>query len=69
MAGQLALTHLITLSQTETNIVFKISRFATGPTLHFKIKEFCTSRHVRMSQKKPYDSPILYTTPPLGNFT
>lgn len=65
IAGQLALTHMIAISQTEANIVMKIARFSNGPTLHFKVKQYCLGRHVRASLKKSYNSPLLYITSPL----
>ena len=59
VAGTLGLTHLLAVSQTESNIVLKIARFSNGPTLHFKVQQYCLSRHIRASQKHPYESPAL----------
>lgn len=59
VAGQLAITHLLAFSQTESSLVMKIARFPNGPTLHLKVKNYCLCRHVRASQRRPFESPLL----------
>jgi ribosome biogenesis protein SSF1/2 len=65
VAGMLGVSHLLVISQTEHNIVLRISRFENGPTLHFHIQKYCLARHIRASQKKPHDSASAYLTSPL----
>lgn len=65
VAGQLGVTHLMVFSQTDNNVVMRVSRFPSGPTLHFKIEKYSLARQVRASQKRPFESPAAYMTPPL----
>lgn len=65
VAGQLGVSHLMVFSQTDNNVVMRISRFPNGPTLHFKIDKYSLARQVRASQKRPFESPAAYMTPPL----
>ena len=57
VAGLLDISHILTISQTESNnIVFKIARYSAGPTLHFKIQNYSLSGQVKSLQKRPFDS-------------
>lgn len=56
VAGQLGVSHLIALSQTKSNVVMRIARFPSGPTMHFRVQQYTLQRLVRASQKRPYDS-------------
>ena len=56
VAGQLGVTHLLIISQTNINVLLRIGKIPDGPTLHFKILEYSLSRQVRNNQKRPYDS-------------
>jgi ribosome biogenesis protein SSF1/2 len=57
VAGQLGITHLIVISQTQNNVIMRLARFPEGPTLHFRINHYSLSRQVRSTQRRPYDSP------------
>lgn len=57
IAGQLGITHLIVISQTQQNVIMRLARFPDGPTLHFRINAYSLSRSVRATQRRPYDSP------------
>jgi ribosome biogenesis protein SSF1/2 len=65
VAGQLAVTHILAVSQTKSNVVFRIGRHPDGPTLHFKVLKYSLARQVRALQKRPYESPGAYVTAPL----
>lgn len=71
VATQLGLSHLLTVSQTNSNVVFKIGKFMNGPTLHFRVNEYSLSTHIKLAQKKPFESTAALQTPPivvLNNF-
>lgn len=59
------MTHLLLLSQTKSNVVLKIGRYPSGPTLHFHVSQYTLCRHIRSNQKHPFDSATAYLTPPL----
>mmetsp|Transcript_1309 Transcript_1309/g.1457 ORF Transcript_1309/g.1457 Transcript_1309/m.1457 type:complete len:415 (-) Transcript_1309:200-1444(-) len=65
VAGQLGVTHIIAFSQTKSNVVLRLGRHPEGPTLHFKVLKYSLSRQVRALQKRPYECPGAYITPPL----
>jgi Brix domain len=56
VAGHLGVTHILTVSQTKSNIILRIARTPSGPTLHFKISSYSLARQVRILQKRPYES-------------
>ena len=57
VAGVLGVSHLLTVSQTNSdNVVLRIARNSTGPTLHFKIVNYSLCGHIKAIQKRPYDS-------------
>lgn len=61
----LGVTHLLVVSQTENNIILKIGKTPNGPTLHFKVIKYSLARHVRNTQKRPYESQVAFMTSPL----
>jgi len=65
VAGQLAVTHILAVSQTQKHVVLKIGRASDGPTMHFRVKEYSLASQVRILQKRPYDSHTAYLTAPL----
>mmetsp|Transcript_1366 Transcript_1366/g.2866 ORF Transcript_1366/g.2866 Transcript_1366/m.2866 type:complete len:421 (+) Transcript_1366:31-1293(+) len=72
VANQLGITHLMVISQTQNNVILRLARIPDGPTLHFRINQYSLSRQVRATQRRPYDSPAAFMTPPLvvlNNFT
>jgi len=65
VCGQLGVSHLLVLTQTTRNIVLRVGRTPVGPTLHFRVMKYSLSRQVRAAQKRPYESPAAFSTPPL----
>ena len=65
VATQLHVTHLLTLSQTKSNIILRIGRTPIGPTLHFRVLEYTLCQQVRATQKRPHENLSLYMNPPL----
>jgi hypothetical protein len=56
VAGNLNVSHLMMLSQTESNIIMRVGKHPNGPTLHFKVDKFTLQKQVKASQKRPYES-------------
>jgi len=56
VAGQLGITHLMMVSQTEQNSILRIGKHSDGPTLHFKIAKFSLCSQVQSLQKRPFIS-------------
>lgn len=52
VAGLLHVSHLCMFSRSELGVYFKVARLPRGPTLTFKIHNFCLSRDVLSSLKK-----------------
>mmetsp|Transcript_17243 Transcript_17243/g.24977 ORF Transcript_17243/g.24977 Transcript_17243/m.24977 type:complete len:397 (+) Transcript_17243:38-1228(+) len=65
VAGQLGITHLVMISQTEKNSILRIGKHSDGPTLHFKIAKFSLCSHVQSLQKRPFISLAAFMTAPL----
>lgn len=65
VAGQLGVTHILGISQTNKNIVLKIAKTPDGPTTHFRITNYSLAYQVKAIQKRPYDSTVAFTTAPL----
>lgn len=65
VSAQLGVTHLLTMTQTTRNIVLRIGRTPMGPTLHFRVTKYSLARQVRASQKRPFESPAAFMSPPL----
>lgn len=76
VATQLGVSHLMVLSQTKSNnensphhnVVLKMGRVPSGPTLHFHVTRYTLCRHIHAAQKHPYESASMYLTPPLVVF-
>jgi ribosome biogenesis protein SSF1/2 len=62
VAGQLGVTHLMVISQTQSNVILRLARIPDGPTLHFRVNQYSLARQVRATQRRPYDSPAACTT-------
>ena len=65
IAPHLGVSHLLMLSQTKKNVVLRIAKSETGPTMHFRVNEYSLMKEVRALQKRPMDSSTVYATPPL----
>lgn len=56
---------MLAFSETRSNIILRIAKFHNGPTLHFRIPQYCLTKHIRASQKRPFESNAAFLTPPL----
>lgn len=56
VAGQLGVSHIVVVSQTNSSVVLRVARHPDGPTLHFKIERYSLARQVRALQKRPFES-------------
>lgn len=56
IATHLGVSHLLMLSQTEKNVILRIARSPSGPTLHFRINQFMLPSQIKAMQKRPFDS-------------
>lgn len=56
VAGQLGVSHLMFLSETDANVNIRIVRHPDGPTMHFRIRHFYLCRQVKAHQRKPFES-------------
>ncbi len=65
VAQQMAVSHILTISQTKSNVVLRIGRIPSGPTLHFRVSEYSLARTVRSQQKRPHENLSVYQNPPL----
>lgn len=53
----LDVSHILTISQNENaNVILKIARYSSGPTLYFKVNKYSLSSTIKSLQKHPYDS-------------
>ncbi|KAK7111937.1 suppressor of SWI4 1 homolog [Littorina saxatilis] len=64
-AGVLHVTHLLALTKTELSPYLRVMRSPRGPTLTFRILEYCLSRDVVSSLRRPNVEQSVYQTPPL----
>lgn len=70
VSSQLGVTHLLTISQTKQNVVLRVGKSPSGPTLHFRVTDYSLAGTVRAQQKRPHENPTVYMTPPLvGTYT
>ena len=65
VAGHLNVSHLLMMSQTDNNVVLRIAKAQTGPTIHFRVKNYSLAKTVRAIQKRPMENPEAYRTAPL----
>jgi ribosome biogenesis protein SSF1/2 len=65
VAGQLGVSHVLGISQTESNVLLRLAKTPTGPTIHFRVVQYSLSRLVRNSQKHPYESSKVFQHAPL----
>jgi ribosome biogenesis protein SSF1/2 len=65
IASQFGITHLLAFSETQNHIILRIGKFQNGPTLHFRVPQYTLTKHIRSSQRRPFDSSAAYLTPPL----
>lgn len=65
IAGPLGVTHLLMFTQTEMATYLKVGRIPRGPTLTFKVKQYCLTKDVMSALKKPKSSGTQYKNPPL----
>lgn len=67
LTGSLGLTHIMSLSQNESNLSMRLARTPGGPTLTFRIQQFSSSKNIRKIQRRPFDikSTNITSNPPI----
>ncbi|XP_061418450.1 suppressor of SWI4 1 homolog [Lethenteron reissneri] len=65
VSGPLGITHFMIFSKTLDGINLKLARIPNGPTITFKVNEYCLHRDVVSSIKRHRMHEEQFTTPPL----
>ncbi|XP_033098988.1 suppressor of SWI4 1 homolog [Anneissia japonica] len=65
VAGPLGVSHLLTFSKTQTSVNMRIIRLPKGPTITFKVKQYCLIRDVVSQLKRPNMYASQFRHPPL----
>lgn len=72
IAGVFNVTHLVLFTKTKTATYLKFCRLPRGPTLTYRIEEYCLKSDVISSLKRPVSGEKLFLFQPflvLNNFT
>ena len=72
VAGLLHVTHFMIFTKTDRGVYMRLCRIPQGPTLTFKVVNYCLTSDVVSSLKKPCQQPTQYLHHPLlvmNNFT
>lgn len=72
VAGMLHVSHFIMYTKTDIGVYMRICRLPRGPTLTFKVHDYCLSSDVISSLRKPNLEQMQYMHHPLlvmNNFT
>mmetsp|Transcript_28230 Transcript_28230/g.45409 ORF Transcript_28230/g.45409 Transcript_28230/m.45409 type:complete len:391 (-) Transcript_28230:4-1176(-) len=64
-AGQLAVSHILAVSQASKAPVLRVARMPYGPTLSFRIEGYALTSQIRSVQKNVFDATGALLTPPL----
>jgi len=59
------LSHVLGITQTTSNIILRVCKFPNGPTLYFKILQYSLCKHIKFTQKHPFESSATLKTSPL----
>lgn len=65
MAGPLGVTHICMLSETENTMNLRLAKFPRGPTLFFRVLDFCLAGDVRAAARRPKSPGLEFATAPL----
>lgn len=65
VAGLLHVSHFIIYTKTELGIYLRLCRLPRGPTLTFKVHNYCLSKDVISSLRKPNLQQVQYLHHPL----
>lgn len=65
IAGPLGVSHFMLFTQTEENLNFRFAVFPNGPTLYYRIDEYCLVKDVVAAQLRPHSPGLGYQTSPL----
>jgi ribosome biogenesis protein SSF1/2 len=65
IAGPLGVSHFMLFTQTEENLNFRFAVFPNGPTLYYRINEYCLMKDVVAAQLRPHSPGMGYQTSPL----
>jgi len=72
VAGMLHVSHFIMFTKTDVGVYMRLCRLPRGPTLTFKVHDYCLTRDVVSSLRKPNLEQIQFLHHPLvvmNNFT
>ena len=53
VALPMGISHIMSFSQNENRLNFRLGRTPEGPTLHFRVNKFTMSNHIRALQRRP----------------
>nr|CAG4651776.1 EOG090X0508 [Triops cancriformis] len=65
VAGMLHVSHFCVFSRSEISPYLRLARFPHGPTLTFRVMQYCLSRDVISAQKRPNTYDLQFKTWPL----
>ncbi|CAK8681358.1 suppressor of SWI4 1 homolog [Clavelina lepadiformis] len=65
VAGPLGVTHFVSFSKTNSGLNMRIARLPKGPTLYFKVHNYCLCKDIVSLLKKPKSSEGQYRHSPL----
>jgi ribosome biogenesis protein SSF1/2 len=65
IAGPLGVSHFMLFTQTEENLNFRFAVFPNGPTIYYRINEYCLMKDVVAAQLRPHSPGMGYQTSPL----
>ena len=65
LGPMIGVTHMFVFTKSQENVILKMTRLPRGPTLHFKVNEYCLARDVVNSIKRPQAHEHQYLHPPL----
>jgi ribosome biogenesis protein SSF1/2 len=56
---------MLCFSTTETGTYLRLAKLPRGPTLHFKVEQYCLAKDVAASQRRPHSPKTEFLHPPL----
>ncbi|XP_071948070.1 suppressor of SWI4 1 homolog [Antedon mediterranea] len=65
VAGPLGVSHLLTFSKTQTSVNMRVIRLPKGPTITFRVQQYCLIRDVVSQLKRPNMYASQFQNPPL----
>ena len=65
LGPMLSVTHMMVFTKSQENVILKMTRLPRGPTLHFKVNEYCLAKDVVNAIKRPQSYEHQFKHPPL----